>query len=385
MPTTNLPNPDYLKWARTCQRRTPQKNLLAIASSSLEVKHVDLDADPFLLNLKNGTLDLRTGKLLPHRAEDLLTKIARVGYDPAATCPRFLAFMSRIFNGEQELVRFIQKALGYSLTGAVTEQVFFLCYGTGANGKSTLMELIASGLGDYALTAPPGLLLAKKHEGHPTDIADLFGARFVQTSEVKTDAKFDEQRIKSLTGGDTLKARRMREDFWSFPPTHKIWLSTNHKPEVSDSSHGFWRRVRMIPFTVTIPEGERDPGLPEKLSAELPGILNWMVEGCLAWQREGLGTCAAVEKATTAYQAESDPVKEFLEEECVSAPSLTIQSTVLFQAYCRWTMAHSERPVSARAFAEHMRELGYTSKKSSAVFYQGLSLGRATNPSEYPN
>lgn len=371
---TNRPNPDYLKWARSSQRRTMQKNLLAIATSSLEVKHAELDADPYLLNLENGTLDLRTGKIRPHRPGDLLTKIAPVHYEEAAVCPRFMAFLNRIFADDQELIRFMQKALGYSLTGAVTEQVFFLCYGTGANGKSTLMELVSLALGDYALAAPPGLLLAKKHDGHPTDIADLFGSRFTHTSEVKTDAKFDEQRIKSFTGGDTLKARRMREDFWAFQPTHKIWVSTNHKPEVQDSSHGFWRRVRMIPFTVTIPEKEKDPHLLRKLRAELPGILNWMIAGCLAWQAEGLGTCVAVEKATADYRAESDSMADFVEERCDCGAAYEVQSTVLYQAYVAWANTRKERPESIKAFGERIRELGYRPRKASTMFYVGLRL-----------
>jgi putative DNA primase/helicase len=351
-----------------------QRNLLAIAASSLEVKHPELDANPYLLNLENGTLDLRTGKLKPHHPDDLLTKVAPVRFDAAATCPLFLAFLGRVLNQDQQLIRFIQKALGYSLTGAVTEQVFFLCYGTGANGKSTLMELVSIALGDYALAAPPGLLLAKKHDGHPTDIADLFGARFVQTSEVKTDAKFDEQRIKSFTGGDTLKARRMREDFWSFTPTHKIWVSTNHKPEVRDSSHGFWRRVRMIPFTVTIPESEKDPHLLGKLCAELPGILNWMIAGCLTWQAEGLGTCAAVERATADYRAESDSMADFIDERCECGAPYEVQSTVLYQAYVAWAEARKERPESIKGFGERIRELGYRPRKANTVFYVGLRI-----------
>ena len=351
-----------------------QRNLLAIAASSLEVRYPDLDSDPLLLNLDNGSLDLRSGGLRPHRPEDLITKIAPLRFSEAAQCPRFLSFLDQIFAKDQELIRFIQRALGYSLTGLVTEQVFFLCYGTGANGKSTLMELIAGALGDYALTAPPGLLLAKKHEGHPTEIADLFAARFVHTSEVMADSKFDEQRIKSFTGGDTLKARRMREDFWSFKPTHKIWLSTNHRPEVQDSSHGFWRRVRMVPFTVTIPEEERDQHLLEKLRAELPGILNWLVAGCLQWQSEGLGTCRAVEVATSAYRAESDTLAEFLEDECECAAFHEVQSSVLYKAYLTWSEARKQRPDSLKVFGERIRDLGYRTRKASAIFYIGLRV-----------
>jgi putative DNA primase/helicase len=362
------------EFAKNSEKYSTRKNLLGVAASHAEARIDQLDCDLFLLNVENGTIDLRTGKLRPHRADDFITKLAPIKFDPDAPCPRFEAFLWQIFNGDQELIRFLQKALGYALTGEVTEQVFFLLFGTGANGKSTLMELLALGLGDYALAAPPGLLLAKKWEGHPTDLADLFGARMVITSEVKTDACWDEERIKRLTGGDTIKARRMREDFWSFQPTHKIFLSTNHKPATNDSSIGFWRRVRMIPFTVTIPEDKRDPDLLNKLKKELPGILAWAVRGCLMWQKEGLGSCAAVDKATAAYRAESDQIASFVEECCQLGHLFESQAQLLYRAYLDWANARKEPAFSIKLFGTRLREMGFTPTKSSATYYQGLRI-----------
>lgn len=374
----------YLIWAHDCQRYSTRKNLLGVAASHMTLKHDQLDVDPFLLNVLNGTIDLKTGQLRPHRPEDFITKIAPVHYDPEARCDLFLQFLNQIFKADDELIAFVQRAIGYALTGSVREQVFFLLYGTGANGKSTFMELLVAGLGDYAIAAPPGLLLKKKHEGHPTDLADLFGARFVTTSEVKTDARWDEERIKSLTGGDTIKARRMREDFWSFSPTHKIFISTNHKPATNDSSIGFWRRVRMIPFTTTIPEDQRDPKLLDKLKAELPGILAWAVRGCLEWQRLELGTAAAVEKATADYRAESDQVAEFLQDSCELGPSYKVQAKALYTVYYDWCNGRKEAPNSVKAFGTRMRELGYATIKSSTTFYQGLRLANRADDSYFP-
>ena len=380
MTTPKTPEEVFKDFAKNSQKYSIRKNLLGIAASNSEAKIDQLDCDPFLLNVENGTIDLRTGKLRPHRADDFITKLAPIKFDPDASCPRFEAFLDQIFDGDQELIRFLQRALGYSLTGVATEQVFFLLFGTGANGKSTLMELLALGLGDYALAAPPGLLLAKKWEGHPTDLADLFGARMVITSEVKTDACWDEERIKRLTGGDTIKARRMREDFWSFQPTHKIFLSTNHKPATNDSSIGFWRRVRMIPFTVTIPEEDRDPNLLTQLKGELPGVLAWAVRGCLMWQQKGLGSCSAVDKATAAYRAESDQIASFVEECCQLGHLHEAQAQLLYRAYLDWANARKEPSFSIKVFGSRLREMGFTPTKSSSTYYLGLRLKPVPDP-----
>jgi len=335
---------------------------------------MELDSNRFLLNCMNGTLDLRTGRLRAHAPLDYLTKMLNVEYHADAKCPRWEAFLLEIFDGDQELIDFIHRALGYSITGDVSEQVFFICYGTGANGKSTLTTLMTMLLGGYATVAAPGLLIAKKHDAHPTELADLFRARFVSTSEVKTDAKWDEERIKMLTGGDTVKARRMREDFWEFTPTHKIWISVNHRPSTADSTYGFWRRVKMIPFTVTIPKERQDPKLLEALKAEMPGILAWLVQGCLQWREKGLGSAEVVDKATAAYRNPQNDLEGFLSVCCAKHELLRVQAQDLYRRYVQWCAGQSVRPLGQTEFGRRMKVLGWETTKISVNYYIGLGL-----------
>lgn len=312
--------------------------------------------------------------LRPHSPLDYVTKILNVEFNSDALCPRWEAFLMEIFNNDQELIDFIQRALGYSITGDVSEQCFFICYGTGANGKSTLTALITTLLGDYAAIIPPGLLIAKKHESHPTELADLNRTRFTQTSEVKTDAKWDEERIKMLTGGDTIKARRMREDFWEFEPTHKIWISVNHRPSTVDNTYGFWRRVKMIPFTVTIPKESQDPGLLEALKAEMPGILAWLVRGCMLWRERGLGTASAVDQATESYRNPQNDLEGFIANCCVIDYLSKVQAGILYMSYSKWCSSQNVRPIRQIEFGRRMKILGWDTDKISVNYYMGLAL-----------
>lgn len=376
---------EYMKWALRCQKSGDVMGLLHTAAPRLAVDLDILDADPMLLNCPNGTVDLRTGELRHHRAEDFLTKMTNVPFDPAAVCPRWERFLTEIFQGDGELISFIQRALGYSLTGDESEQVFFILYGVGANGKSTLITLVIQMLGDYAMTAAPGLLMAKKYEGHATELADLFQQRFVASSEVRTDARWDEERIKQLTGGDKIKARRMREDFWEFMPTHKIWLSANHRPATVDTTHSFWRRVKMIPFNATFMDGQRDNALLGTLMAEAPGILAWVVRGCLEWQRNGLGSAAAVDRATTSYRQVSDELQTFIDECCKRTNTGQIKAMDLYSAYLHYCEERGERPQSNRVFGDRIREMGFEVKKSGSMHYLGLELVPGTSPDEGPS
>ena len=364
----------YLEWAKECQKATVTAHVLALARSKLKMSSDIFDTDPWLLNCPNGTLDLRTGNLRPHRPEDLLTMLAGADYIEDAKAPRWEAFICRILGGSVELVRFVQKAAGYSLTGLTTEQVFFVPYGTGANGKSTFTGILTEAAGDYGKALPRGLLIAQKFEGHPTMLADLFRVRIAVSSEVKAGTEWDEERIKALTGGDKIKARRMREDFWDFSPTHKIWLNTNHQPATKDNSEGFWRRIRLIPFTVTIPREERDPNLMEKLREELPGILAWAVQGCLLWHREGLGCPDEVVAATSQYRERQDPFGRFLAECCDLQADLRVQARDLQQAHDRWAQQFREERLSPKELSTTMLERGFQGKKASAVYYFGLAL-----------
>lgn len=300
--------------------------------------------------------------------------MVNLDFDPAAKCPRWDAFLRQIFNEDEELIGFLRRALGYSITGDVSEQVFFICYGTGANGKSTLTNLMALLLGEYATVMAPGMLVAKKHEAHPTEVADLFRVRFASTSEVKTDARWDEERIKMLAGGDKIKARRMREDHWEFDPTHKIWISVNHRPSTADNTYGFWRRVKMIPFTVTIPKQEQDPRLLESLKAEMPGILAWLVRGCLEWREKGLGSAPAVDAATEAYRNPQNDLDGFIEACCERHELLRVQAKDLYQRYVQWCSEQGARPLRQAVFGQRMKGQGWETVKVSVNYYEGLGL-----------
>jgi putative DNA primase/helicase len=328
--------------------------MLSLAQHMVAVKPKDLDADPWTLNVLNGTVDLKTGELLPHSRADLITKLAPVEYDPDAKAPVFEAFLEKVLPSEA-LRKFVQRAIGYSLTGDISEQSLFFLHGSGANGKTTLMNVVLGLTGEYGKQAAPDLLVAKRGS-HPTELADLFGARFVASTEVEDGARFAESLVKQLTGGDRIKARFMRQDFWEFDPTHKVWLSANHKPAVKGTDHAIWRRIKLIPFGVTIPKAEQDPRLPEKLQEELPGILAWAVRGCLEWARGGLGEPKEVTQATESYRAEQDVLAAFIEECCVVEAGAWCKFKDLFAAYQAWGAESGEPTETKRRFGNRLTE-----------------------------
>lgn len=325
----------------------------------MPVRHVQLDADPWLLNVANGTIDLRTGELRPHRRQDLLTKMAPVDYDPEALAPTFTAFLNRIMGGDEDLTGFVQRAVGYALSGSVAEQVLFFLHGKGQNGKTTLLEVLMGILGDYAVKVEAGLLVASKVERHPTGVADLMGRRFAVSEEVDEGQRLDEPLVKQLTGGTSMKARRMRENFFEFAATHKLFLAANHRPVVRGTDKAIWRRLRLIPFDVTIPEDERDRELPAKLLAEAPGILAWAVRGCLEWQRQGLGYPKRVAAATDEYRSDMDTLGQFLDERCEIGPEFVVAGRALYQAYESWAREANEFVHNQRRFGSQLRERGF--------------------------
>lgn len=353
--------------------------MISLAESELGIPVLpdELDRDAWLLNVKNGTLDLRTGELRPPRREDMLTRLAPAAYDPAAVCPRWEAFLDRIMAGNDRLIGFLQRAVGYSLTASTREQVFFLLHGTGANGKSVFLTTLQAALGDYAGQTAPGLLLEKKGERHPTEVADLLGKRLVVATETDSGQRLAEGLVKQVSGGDPVKARRMREDFWQFNPTHKLWLATNHKPRVRGTDYAIWRRIRLIPFNVTIPPEEQDRTLPEKLREELSGILRWAVEGCLAWQRQGLDVPDEVAAATEAYRAEQDVLAGFLAECCIVNPLAKAAAKELYRVYVGWCEESGERPMAQRNFGMQLGERGFENHrgtKTGGSIWRGLGL-----------
>lgn len=278
----------------------------------------------WLLNVLNGTIDLCTGSLRPHAREDYITRCVNVDYDPDAKCPTWERFIHQVFGGNAEIIAFVQRAVGYSLTGKIVEHVLIVLYGLGSNGKTTLIDALHYLLGpSYAKHAPTDLLLARRGEHHPTELATLHGARLVTAAETGEGRRLAESLVKQLTGGDPVTARRMRDDFWQFRPEFKLWLATNHRPQIRGTDHAIWRRIRLIPFDVTFHTAEtgktpqQDQTLPARLREEATGILAWAVRGCLAWQSQGLGAPDAVRDATEAYRAEMDVLAMFFEERCI--------------------------------------------------------------------
>jgi putative DNA primase/helicase len=367
-----------LKHAMKSESAASITAMAKLAESDLRIALAieELDRDPFLFNVKNGTLDLRTGVLRPHTPSDHITKIGGCVYDEAAECPRWLAFLDRIFAGEPELVSFVQRFVGYALTGDVSEQILAFFYVPGANGKSTLLETVFATMGSYAKPGAPGLLVAKRNEEHPTSIADLRGARLVTSVEVGDGKRFDEERVKQLTGGDTIKARHMREDFFSFAPTHKIIVAANHKPEVRGTDHAIWRRIRLVPFDVTIPDEEKDPKLPAKLRGELPGILRWAVEGCLEWQRNGLRAPGSVLAATEGYREEQDQIGRWLTESTITDADASESATGLYVSYSKWCDVGGERSVTQTRFGRSLGERGLQKERdaSGRTIWRGVQL-----------
>lgn len=319
-----------------------------------------LDQHRWLFNCVNGTVDLRTGELRPHDPGNWITQLSPVEYDDSAIAPRWKEFLSQVFDGKPSVVAWLQKFLGYCLTGSVQEHVLPIFWGSGRNGKSTLVRTVFSVLGpDYASKAPRELLVSQKHPAHPTVLATLFGKRFVAAIETADGTRLDEVIVKELTGGDEITCRRMHEDFWSFRPSHKIALATNHQPEVRGTDHAIWSRLKLVPFTVVFSEERRDAELPDKLLAEAPGILAWMVEGCLRWQKEGLGDVQEVKDATSKYNAEQDKLESFLSACCVRRADARLRFEKLMQAYTAWCVLNKHTQLNGNAFGRALTEKGF--------------------------
>ena len=358
--------------ARRSEARKRQTDALFLARSELALRPEQMDSDPHLLNCANGTVDLRTGVLRAHDPLDYITKIAPVYYDVSTKAPTFEAFLERILPS-WELRQFVQAVIGYAAIGVNTEEMLAILYGTGANGKSTLVNAVMEALGDYAIQAAPDLLMAK-HGAHPTELADLFGARFVAAVETDEGRRLNEGLVKQLTGRDKIKARRMREDFWQFDPTHTPILATNHKPEIRGTDHAIWRRLRLVPFDVQIPAAEQDKRLAEKLRDELPGVLAWIVRGARIYQKVGLPETEQVRAATSGYREEMDTLAGFFADRCVIHAKARAGATALYNAYKDWCDEGGETRLTQTRFGRQLRERGFSSKKAQTVTWYGIGL-----------
>jgi putative DNA primase/helicase len=333
-----------------------------------------LDPDHFLFNCRTCTLDLRTGNLRPHSRLDYITKISPVKIDLEATCPCWQKFLDRIFESKTDLISYLQRVIGYSLTGEVSEQCLWFFHGTGANGKSTFLGTILALMGDYGMQSVSELLMQRRNESHPTERADLFGRRFVCTVETEEGKRMAESLMKQMTGGDKVRARKMKQDFFEFQPTHKIFLAANHKPVIRGTDLAVWRRIKLVPFTVTIPEEEKDKNMLQKLIAELPGILTWALIGCLDWQVNGLQEPPVVSEATAAYQQEQDLLSDFLAERTVQIKdaACSVRSGVLKKSFEEYT----GESITSNAFSEKMRLKGINSVTGSNGYkvYKNMHL-----------
>jgi P4 family phage/plasmid primase-like protien len=382
------------QWAMQSESRGKLEAMIALAQAELPIPmtHELLDADPWAFNCANGTIDLRTGTLQPHRPEDLLMKESPVFYDPRAPCPRWERFLREVMADNQDLIDYLQRAVGSSLTADVSDQCLFFLYGAGANGKSKFLEAILTITADYGMQSIPEFLTVRNSEHHPTERADLFGKRFVATVEIEQGKALAEALVKQLTGGEKVRARRMREDFWEFPPTHKLWLAANHKPVIRGTDHAIWRRIKLVPFTVTFvdePQDEherkKDLTISTQLRAELPGILRWAVEGCIAWQKQGLDEPKSVTEAVDEYRLEMNSIGQFLQDCCyVPMPlreDIKTQSSRLHEAYLRWSGEHN---ITQTAFSTKLTEMGYRKKMGGdgRNYWLGIGLVVTTSPTQ---
>ena len=342
------------------------RSMVKVASSNIAnvaVAPTQLDEDPDVLNVLNGTVDLRTGVLHPHQPDDLLTQQATANYDPKATCEVWNATLNRIFNNDTELISFFQRACGYSASGRTGEQVLLLAWGTGANGKSTTLEAVKAVLGSYAQQAPADLLIdAGKSDS--SSLHRLNGVRLLACTETPDGRKLSEETVKQLTGGDTIVARPLYGKWVEFKPVLTPWILTNHRPIVG-GSEAIWRRLRMVPFTTIIPAEERDQDLPRKLWEERDGILAWVVEGARKWYAEGLGVPASVSDATGEYRAEQDTLGQFIETCLIPTPGTHVETQQVFAEYDRWADATGEFRVSQKLLSMRLSDRGFDMGKDS--------------------
>lgn len=352
---------------------------LAGSEPLVMIEQKSLDKDPWLLNCANGTLDLRTRMLMPHAREDHITKVIDVPCDLDAKCDRWRQFLDEIMGGRKDLVEFLQKAIGYSLTGSTREQCFFLLHGTGANGKSTFLDVLLTLFGEYGQQAAFQTFLSTNNNRGGVargDIVRMAGIRFVSAVESGPFSNLDEVVVKHITGGDTVTARALYKSEVEFKPEFKIWLAANHLPGIRGTDNAIWRRVRCIPFDVAFPPDKQDKNLAAKLKQELPGILQWAINGCLDWQEAGeLRLPDAVKEATESYRSEMDVLRDFLDERCVFGREHKIGKSELYRAYTKWCVGNSDDPVSAKTFTLRLHERGMTEKKIKGKrFWNGVNV-----------
>ena len=331
------------------------------------------------------TIELMTGIDRPPNRLDYCTKVAAVSPAPRGTpCPMWTAFLERVTGGDADLIAFPKRFLGYCMTGHVHEHALVFLFGTGGNGKGVFMSTVTGIFGDYAITAPMEMFLASHVDRHPTEIARLKGARLVVAHETQKGRRWDEAKIKNLTGADTLTGRFMRGDFFDFKPTHKFMIAGNHKPSFRNVDEAIRRRFLLVPFTVCIPEADRDPKLGDKLKAEWPAILRWMVDGCLEWRRDGLRVPKIVRQATDEYLADQDTISQWADDWIEPDPESFVTTRTLFTSWKQWCADRNLSPGTETAFADTLKDRGYAHRrKSFGRGFKGIALKTTNAPTTW--
>jgi putative DNA primase/helicase len=351
------------KYAFGCEKKDKLSSMLYLAArgTSISATFDEFDSNPWHLNLSNGIFNLRDWNLAEHTHEVILTRYIDIPYDDNAECPKWMEFLYTIMDGNSAMIDFLQRAVGYSIAGDTSEQCLFFAYGTGKNGKSVFFDTMKMILGDYFQKAPTDMLMMKRDGAIPNDIARLRGARFVVAAELPENKRFDESRIKDLTGGDRIVARYLHGEFFEFNPTHTLWVYGNHKPTITGTDDGIWRRIHMIPFAVKIDKDKQRPmtELMQEFYDERAGILRWMLEGCYLWQTSGLRLPAVVESSTEAYRSEMDALAVFCDEHLERVEGKSVTAKQVYERYVKWSQETNEYTMKSRALYRKLRERGY--------------------------
>lgn len=365
---------NFEKHMKSSRSNKSKKAMLSEVEHHIPILPIQMDRYKMALNTPSGIINLKNGEVRAHNAEYYFTKITSVECSQTADCPRWLAFLDDIFAGDKDLIRYIQKAVGYSLTGSTAEQCAFFLYGTGRNGKSTFIDVIRDVFGDYAANIQPETIMVKSSQSNAinSDIARLKGARLVTSVEPNEGVRLNEGLLKQLTGDDTVTARKLYSEEFEFKPEFKLWMATNHKPIIRGTDTGIWRRIHMIPFNVQIPEDKVDKNLTHKLKAEMTGIFKWCIDGCLMWQREGLQMPAAVLKSVREYRREMDVISAFIEDKCTLEG--TVQASTLYAAYVSWADSNNEYCMSNTKFSTEIAKRFEKIKGRNYNYFTGISI-----------
>lgn len=374
--TQDIENRDaLLKVIKAYKKSGKLTTVLSLSKVELRANLTSFDANPWLLNLENGVYNLANNEFHPHDFRDRHSKIISIIYDPTADCPRFKQFLTEITKGNTEIEQFIQKAVGYSLTGLIVEEVLFFLHGSGANGKTTFQEVLRPLFGDYFRRSSFDSFATTFGSRIRNDIARLNGARLVTASEIDSNSNLDEVLVKEITGSDTITARYLHREHFEFKPQFKLWIAGNHLPKIRGTDGGIWRRIVLIPFEANF-EGEKgDRFLSEKLKQELPGILNWAIEGCKIWRNEqGLNPPPAMRIRKDDYRQAQDPLAGFFSDRVCIADDSGEEPAVLYESYRKWCVWEEIKPISSVAFSRMIKERGFRQERTAyRRFWVGLS------------